>query len=95
MLKKSSVFFIVGLLFVTTLMTSSCLMGLPDPFAQRTIVVPKAASSVVVCRSQQCAPARKVHYFCSSSSQASTRDKGYVKLLHCKGPSITKARSRD
>ncbi len=33
-------------------------MGLPDPFMQRTIVTPKAPSSVVICRSQQCAPAR-------------------------------------
>ena len=36
----------------------SMMAGLPDPFAQRTIVTPKAPSSVIVCRSQQCAPAR-------------------------------------
>ncbi len=35
-----------------------CGAGLPDPFTQRTIVTPKAPSSVIVCRSQQCAPAR-------------------------------------
>lgn len=47
-------------LATVTLFFSACNMnlGLPDPFAQRTIITPKATSSVIVCRSQQCAPAR-------------------------------------
>lgn len=43
----------------TAALIGACgLAGLPDPFTQRTIVTPKAPSSVIVCRSQQCAPAR-------------------------------------
>ncbi len=45
-------------LATATLLFGACDMGLPDPFTQRTIVTPKAPSSVIVCRSQQCAPAR-------------------------------------
>lgn len=41
-----------------TAAVAACSAGLPDPFTQRTIVTPKAPSSVIVCRSQQCAPAR-------------------------------------
>lgn len=37
--------------------TSSC-GSIPDPFEQRTIVTPKAPSSIIICRSAQCAPAR-------------------------------------
>ena len=40
------------------LLFGACDMGVPDPFTQRTIVTPKAPTSVIVCRSQQCAPAR-------------------------------------
>lgn len=40
------------------ILTAACQASLPDPFTQRTIVTPKTPSSVVVCRSQQCAPAR-------------------------------------
>lgn len=40
------------------LLIGACDIGLPDPFTQRTIITPKPASSVIVCRSQQCAPAR-------------------------------------
>ena len=47
-------------------------MGLPDPFNQKTIVTPKAASSVIVCRSQECAPAR----------QSMTREFLYNSLLN-------------
>ena len=45
-------------LAAAVLLFGACDMGLPDPFAKRTIVTPKAASSVIICRSQQCAPAR-------------------------------------
>ena len=45
-------------LAAAVLLFGACDMGLPDPFAKRTIVTPKAPSSVIVCRSQQCAPAR-------------------------------------
>ena len=47
-------------LTATTALVGACDMsgGLADPFTQRTIITPKAPSSVIVCRSQQCAPAR-------------------------------------
>lgn len=37
--------------------TASC-GSFVDPFEQKTIITPKAPSSVIICRSAQCAPAR-------------------------------------
>lgn len=38
--------------------TASCGSFYPSPFEQTTIITPKAPSSVIICRSAQCAPAR-------------------------------------
>ena len=56
MLKKSNFLLKAALFSAFVLLPVACSM--PDPFNQRTIVTPKAASSVIVCRSQECAPAR-------------------------------------
>lgn len=58
MSKHSYFFKRMSVIMAAAGLAGACNMGVPDPFTQRTIVTPKAPSSVIVCRTQQCAPAR-------------------------------------